>query len=127
MMALPMLASADDLRGGNQRIRPYYERNWGEPLRDPPEWTRGRGYWDDSGYGVTPPWYRVYQLPDGYYQSYAPAPNWRGDRDGVIDRREAFKNRMQDRRNLLKDRRDVELQRQRDARDRQTRPYQYVR
>ncbi len=88
--------SDDDWQGGSRRLRLYYERSWGEPLGEGPAWARDRGYWDGN-YGTTPPWYRTHQLPAGYYHSYAPAPNWRGDRDDN-DRRQDYLNRLQDRR-----------------------------
>ena len=128
LAVLPVVASAQDRQDANGPVRPSYERSWGEPLEEKPAWARGRGYWDRRDpYGVTPPWYEPFQLPDGYYRSYAPAPNWRGDRETYDGRREAFKDRMQDRRERLKDRRGDQLQRMQNERERQLNPYRYVR
>lgn len=126
MAVVPTFAFADDWKDESGRLKHYYERTWGEPLEEKPAWARGRGYWDGN-YGLTPPWHRPYQLPEGYYRSYAPAPNWRGDRDGSFDRREDFKNRMQDRRERFKERRTEQLERQNQARERQLKPYGYLR
>lgn len=93
---LPGFGFGDD-RDETGRIKPYYERTWGEPLRQEPGWTKGRGYWDkDVPYGATPPGYRSHRLPVGYRHSYNPPPNWRGDPGGTFDPLEARRERLKD-------------------------------